>query len=96
MYIHVGRSAFADCTNGEVRLVGGATLLEGRVEVCINHAWGGVCDNSWSSASASIVCGQLGFQRAGKSYVLSYTMTCHAFPLVAAIFVACNNLLSDC
>ena len=33
-------------------------------------------------------------------YYLSYTMTCHAtethaFPLVAAIFVVCNNLLSD-
>ena len=68
MYLHAGGSTFADCADGEIRLIGGATPLEGRVEVCINHAWGGVCDNSWSSASASVVCGQLGFQRAGEYY----------------------------
>ena len=52
--------------DGDLRLVGGATVLEGRVEVCINHAWGGVCDSSWSSTDASVVCNQLGFQRAGE------------------------------
>ena len=56
-------------------MIGGATLLEGRVEVCINHAWGGICDNSWSLATASVVCGQLGFQRAGEFYALSYAIS---------------------
>ena len=52
--------------DGDVRLSNGPTLLEGRVEACINHAWGGVCHVSWNTADASVVCSQLGFQRAGN------------------------------
>ena len=64
-----GEPVVSDCMDGELRLVGGATVLEGRVEVCMNHAWGGICDYSWSSTDASVVCNQLGFQRAGKYYI---------------------------
>ena len=61
-----GESTFSDCEDGDIQLVGGATILEGRVEVCINHAWGGICDNSWRSTAVSVACSQLGFLRAGK------------------------------
>lgn len=50
------------CETGEVRLVGGTTILEGRVEVCINETWGTVCDQMWSSRDANVACRQLGFQ----------------------------------
>ena len=39
---YTGNSTYSDCEDGEIRLVGGSTVLEGRVEVCINNAWGGV------------------------------------------------------
>lgn len=48
-----------DCSNGEVRLVGGRHFLEGRVEVCYDGVWGRVCSDFWQAVDAVVVCRQL-------------------------------------
>lgn len=55
----------ADCTDGDIRVVNGVTALEGRVEVCVDGAWGTVCDDLWGAEEASVACRQLGFSPTG-------------------------------
>ena len=45
--------------DGEIRLRSGNTLLEGRVEICFNRAWGTVCDEGFGNPEASIICNEL-------------------------------------
>ena len=56
----------AVCEENSVRLVGGLDRNAGRVEVCVLETWRTVCDRSWTSEDASVVCRQLGFSRWSK------------------------------
>ena len=58
--------AHPGCHEGDIRLIEGSTSLEGRVEICKHNVWGTVCDNSWNTPDARIVCRQLGWSVAGQ------------------------------
>ncbi len=60
------------CTEGDVRLVGGNAITEGRPEICIGEEWRTICDEGWSLNDANILCGQLGFASNGEYIFISY------------------------
>jgi deleted-in-malignant-brain-tumors protein 1 len=49
------------CNYGELQLIGGDFPNEGRVEVCVSNHWGSICDSSFDSKDAKVICSQLGY-----------------------------------
>ena len=43
----------------EIRLVGGATAAEGRVELVVAGEWRTICDDRWDLSDADVACRQL-------------------------------------
>jgi len=54
-----------------IRLVGGSSYSEGRVEVLYNGVWGTICNNGWNNDNANVVCRTLGFSGASTFFLSS-------------------------
>ena len=54
-------------TTATVRLSGGHTPHEGRVELFYNQEWGTICDNGWGITDAEVVCRALDFPGAASA-----------------------------
>ena len=57
---------YSNCSNGEVRLTGGSSPLNGRTEICYGNVWFGICYDSWSyntHGAAKIACSSVGYSR---------------------------------
>lgn len=77
MYVLLAASTeVADCQHGEVRLVDGPNVREGKVEVCINNAWGSVCSTRFGADDAAVLCLSGEFAREGVVLLISHTYTC--------------------
>ena len=59
----------SDCTDGDIKLVNGTTVMEGRVEICYNNTYHTVCDDQWDVLDAMVVCAQLGYNKTGQGDV---------------------------
>ena len=52
----------SNCVDGELRLFGAAATNQGRLQLCLNGAWGSVCDSDgvFTTDEAKVACRQLG------------------------------------
>ena len=68
-----GAEVIPTCTHGDVRLIGGTTLNEGRVEICYEGSWSSICYQI-DLTTATVICKQLNgdtqLQYAGKNQIL--------------------------
>ena len=54
--------------NPGIRLVGGTSYINGRLELKWNGRWGTVCDSYWDDRDTAVACRQLGFLGAKRHY----------------------------
>lgn len=58
-----------NCTNGDIRLIGGSTQMEGRVEICYGSSWGTISDRFANQFEARVLCRQLGYSSESMFYL---------------------------
>ena len=46
----------ASCKNGDLKLVGGRSEDEGRLEVCFDQRWGTINGDGWTHADTQVAC----------------------------------------
>ncbi|XP_019859778.1 PREDICTED: scavenger receptor cysteine-rich domain superfamily protein-like [Amphimedon queenslandica] len=57
-----------NCTDGEIKIIpySSYSKLIGRLEVCVNGAWGVICRDFFDNNDAAVACGQLGYSSEGS------------------------------
>ncbi len=82
-----------------VRLRGGTSPSEGRIEVLYNGVWGTVCDDSWDINDATVVCHELGYRVATRATTNGEFGSGHADQPIWLDEVACSGSeahIADC
>ena len=55
----------ASCKDGDLKLVGGISENEGRLEVCFDQRWGTIDGDGWTHTDTQVACRQLGLPTSG-------------------------------
>ncbi|XP_064397379.1 scavenger receptor cysteine-rich type 1 protein M160-like isoform X1 [Halichondria panicea] len=60
----------ANCTDSDIRFVGGATDNEGKVEICNDSRWMAICSNGWTDQDAGQMYQKFGFASIGAEVLV--------------------------
>ena len=89
-----------NCTDWDIRLVGGFSPLQGRVEVCYMKQWGTICGSSYVRALANVICRQLGYSYFNSTLYSFYNFGMRSkgiFLYTSTLFCTGNETrLQDC
>ncbi|MDY0001762.1 MAG: DUF4215 domain-containing protein [Polyangia bacterium] len=89
-------------TEGDIRLVDGATRNSGRVEILHNNVWGTVCDDGLEYSGTTLTnfiavgCGQLGFTNAGTGLTTGFSDGIDPIWMDNLSCAGAESLLSSC
>ena len=80
-----------NCTHGTLQIAlrtddSDDQYSEGRLEVCVNGAWGTICDTVYGTRDAQVACRQLGYDDHGI-----YTYVAYACVSLCAFIVLCDS-----
>ena len=67
-FVHTITGIASNYSIGYLRPVNGSAVNEGSVEIWYSDQWHTVCDDLWSTADATVVCQQLGYQEAAYAH----------------------------
>ena len=81
-----------NCTHGDLRIAARSDdstdlFSEGRLEVCVNNAWGTICDTAYSARDADVACSQLGYDDQGTLHIHIMSMHFPCMCLSISIYV---------
>ena len=85
-----------NCTHGNIRLSGGLGPTEGRVEVCVQGRWSGVCHSSWNYQDAFVVCRQLGYPATGLGDLVIMLRIINTDSLLCCIYMMPASAVCSC
>ena len=87
----------APCEHGSIHVMPNSREYSsfGRLEVCVNGTWAGICDEKWNNKKARVVCRQLGCSAFGMfvEYVLHFQVILHCVHSLWHIIVLITNFI---
>ncbi|CAI8023571.1 Neurotrypsin, partial [Geodia barretti] len=89
----------SQCKDGDLRLVGGATESEGRLEVCFGKRWGTIDGHGWTHTDTQVACRQFGHSTEDVSYTKHQRTRVSIFLPTFMTLVGCygsEDKLTDC
>ena len=80
------------CHEGNVRLVNGTVEKEGRLEICNNGIWGGICSSGFTPIDGYIACKQIGYDNGICLHLITYIAQRHNFVCMHVLFNITGNV----
>ena len=65
-------NSLESCAEGGIRLPQYGYFFKGRVQLCKNGTWGGICSDYFDVNDADVVCRQLGYFSYGNFYCMYF------------------------